>query len=280
MSNSLAILAAVAASLLAHGVGHRVARLLSRANGASGLRSWLPVAGCRLQLSATPSVAARIGHVFTASAVTYLVPAAAAAVLYVGIGTWDGNERYRVDKVVDGGAASGLLKRGDLLITLDDVPLYRTFEGMPQPTLADLVQGGSGEPQTLGILRDSRELTIEITPQHVDGLYRLGIMLALQRERSTLPLGPGLRLALVHPLLQLAESLGTSADQPLEGELAGPVGIVVDIDHAEHTLHAALHRAIGAASFLWLILSLIDIGFLLAVRPRRVRAATASSDPA
>ncbi len=83
----------------------------------------------------------------------------------------------KVSVVLKDGAAGGILKAGDTLLTVDG----ETATGIDQVRTQVAASEGK-RPVVLEILREAEKFTYEITPKLVDGNWRLGIFVATVPE--------------------------------------------------------------------------------------------------
>lgn len=170
---------------------------------------------------------------------------------------------YQVQQTQEGFDAHGKLEPGDLILSVDDVPV-QVFRG---PSLIEVIQRShrKGQPLRFSIRRGGTDTTIQITPtidrtmRRITGVpaVRIGVMLQPHEVRAR----PGLTRALEVGLAEPARALRRHASalftrNPPEGELTGPVGINAALD-------SGLKRSLGDTLALaaWTLLYLVIMVF-------------------
>jgi regulator of sigma E protease len=182
----------------------------------------------------------RFATIFAGPATNYLTAIVLALILFSLAGIESGTSWYGVDKVSSGFDAHGKLLPGDRIVKLDGKPLFETFGGEKQPPLSSLVNASDGKPLSLTVLREGKEVAVQVTPKLTEDtskdsgdakqkqIYRLGIELNIEEERVAVgPIGV-VTESLTYPVVktkQIAVGLYEIVTGQQEGMFMGPVGI-------------------------------------------------------
>src|SRR5688572_24700994 len=179
--------------------------------------------------------------IFAGPATNYIAAIVLAIILFAVAGVETGTSWYLVSGVSKDFDAHGKLEVGDRIVKLEDQPLYNSYEGEIKTPLSQLVNESKGKPLNLTVLRDGKEVAVQIQPKlTVDKsdeakpkeVYRLGIELNIDPER--VGVGPGRLIAesFTYPVVktkQIAVGLYEIVTRKQKGEFYGPVGITTMI---------------------------------------------------
>jgi regulator of sigma E protease len=117
-------------------------------------------------------------------------------------------------------AALAGLKVGDEIRAINGVAVYK-HEQVPE-----LIGASQGKPIPIEVLRDGATLTITVTPQLIDGQYRIGVAMGQREGWGKPPVGERLLAALYFPIERTQMILGGLVRVKSVDEFSGPVGIV------------------------------------------------------
>lgn len=211
----------------------------------------------------------RFVTIFAGPATNYLTAIVLALVLFSLAGVESGTSWYGVSNVTSGFDAHGKLEPGDRIVALDGKPLYETYAGEKQAPLSQLVNASQGRPLRLTVLRDGKEVAVEVVPKLTDDttaaatapkqVYRLGIELTIQEERTRVgPLGV-IGQSLTYPVVktqQIAVGLYEIVTGQQEGMFMGPVGIT---DMIKRTFEVGWIRVLELLMLLNVYLGLFNL---------------------
>ena len=205
---------------------------------------------------------------------TYLA-VSAIAYAHLSIYGWpSGDAVYAVGEVLEGGAAEGLLQRGDRIAAVDDVSLSLR----QRPSLVDRVQAKGGAPVTLDIVRDGAPLRVTVAPRRGTApngrdLWLIGIRPVPIDIRASLY---ELESALRYPI-DRTRHVGRDIRSMFRSEAGGPVRIGGEFRRAfereqRPVADRALELALQTAGSLFLLLVLLDLVRLAIVIRDTLRA--------
>lgn len=128
-----------------------------------------------------------------------------------------------VDIIPDSPAAAAQMKDGDKIVGIDGKPI-ETFED-----LRSVVLQSAGKELAMVVLRDGKEVSVQITPasKGEEGNGQIGV--SPQRRYEALAVGEAAWRSVVFPatvVQQLVVGLGRMIAQKDKPDVAGPVGIV------------------------------------------------------
>jgi regulator of sigma E protease len=190
--------------------------------------------------------------------------------VYAGWGAERPTDQTIVAEVLlDEPAGRAGLQVGDEILAADGAALRERGD------LSAAIERGAGAPLRLEVLRDGRRSAVELTPVLLDGKYRIGIRYAGGTRRDRLSLGRALVEGARFPTAysrEVARGLGDMLFARGTVEPAGPVAIV-RAAAAARPAAAPTALTLIAASDVWVGWQLQAIALLLALIPRRRRAA-------
>lgn len=206
--------------------------------------------------------------IFAGPATNYLTAIVLALVLFSLAGIESGTSWYGVSNVSSGFDAHGKLQAGDRIVKLDGKPLYETFGGQKQAALSTLVNGSKGKPLRLTVLRDGREMDVQVQPKLTEDtakdakqkqVYRLGIELTIEEERVSVGPLDVVTESLTYPVVktrQIAVGLYEIVTGQQEGMFMGPVGIT---DMIKRTFEVGWIRVLELLMLLNVYLGLFNL---------------------
>jgi regulator of sigma E protease len=208
----------------------------------------------------------RFATIFAGPATNYLFALVLALGLYTFVGVTTGTSWFTVAGVTEGFDANGKLEVGDKVLALDGEPIYASYEGKQQKGLAKFVEEAKERPLALTVLRDGKEMTIEVTPSLNDKKksedepdYRLGIILSTEEERVGVGPVKTVGHAIYYPVAQtqlIVSGLIDVISGKQKGELTGPVGITTMI---KRTFEIGFIRVIELLMLLNVYLGLFNL---------------------
>jgi len=210
----------------------------------------------------------RFVTIFAGPATNYLTAIVLALILFSLAGIESGTSWYGVSKVRDGFDAAGKLEPGDRIVKLDGKPLYETFGGEKQAPLSSLVNGAKGKPLRLTVLRDGKEMDVEVLPKLVADtskeakqkqVYQIGIELTIEEERVGVGPIDVVAESLSYPVVktkQIAVGLYEIVTGQQEGMFMGPVGIT---DMIKRTFEVGWIRVLELLMLLNVYLGLFNL---------------------
>ncbi len=191
--------------------------------------------------------------IFAGPGTNYLAAFLLGFVLFAAAGVESGNTWWVVTGVDNNFDAHGKLEVGDRIVSLTKpggetpIPIYQRQQqeqAQPAADLPSLVHESQGQPITLAVIRDGKELAFEIRAQQDpdkewldsgEKQFRLGISLATQAERVDVGVLAAVKYAVYFPVDQTKESLGDLykiITGEREADLIGPVGIANVVQQA------------------------------------------------
>ncbi|HLU68896.1 MAG TPA: M50 family metallopeptidase [Kofleriaceae bacterium] len=206
----------------------------------------------------------RFATIFAGPGTNYLTAIVLALILFGVAGVHSGTSWYLVDKVDPAFDAQGKLEAGDRILRIDGKPIYFTYEGEVQPSLAELVNASGGKALDVTVLRDGREVDVQILPklgknEKEEDVYRLGIELAYEEERVGVGAGQVIGHALYYPV-EKTKLIATGLYEIVTGQqkatFMGPVGIT---DMIKRTFEIGWIRAFELLMLLNVYLGLFNL---------------------
>ncbi len=188
----------------------------------------------------------RLLTIFAGPGTNYLFAALLMAGVYAVFGVPAPGKMPMVGELyADRPAARAGLQIGDEVISVDS----KTVKDLGE--LAPVIDASQGRPVTIEILRTGEHQTFTITPEKIDGHFRIGIGIYPRRVFAKVPVGQAIVAGLTFPL-EATPVILHEIGQMVRGkqktdQLSGPLGIVKQIK-------GELKRSAGDG--LWIIASL------------------------
>lgn len=115
----------------------------------------------------------RFATIFAGPGTNYLTAILFAAVLFAVAGVTTGTSWYQVDEHLKTSSVTAQLQKGDRFIKLDGKPFYRTYEGEAGAFLPGIVQASQGKELAFTVLRDGKEVNVDIAPVATGNIYHV-----------------------------------------------------------------------------------------------------------
>ena len=157
----------------------------------------------------------------------------------------------RTIATVDAGTpAATIVRPGDTIVAVNGQPVA-------PDEISQKIRASKGEPVTLTVRRDGRELTVEARPRLTDGTYRLGFALGVIYQSY----GPWAATKLAgERTWEATSAIGSSLGRIVTGEgrkdVASPVGIV---QASSQTLEVGFREYLGILALISLSLALLNL---------------------
>ena len=157
----------------------------------------------------------------------------------------------RTIATVDAGTpAATIVRPGDTIVAVNGQPVA-------PDEISQKIRDSKGEPVTLTVRRDGRELTVEARPRLTDGTYRLGFALGVIYQSY----GPWAATKLAgERTCEATSAIGSSLGRIVTGEgrkdVASPVGIV---QASSQTLEVGFREYLGILALISLSLALLNL---------------------
>jgi len=157
----------------------------------------------------------------------------------------------RTIATVDAGTpAATIVRPGDTIVAVNGQPVA-------PDEISQKIRDSKGEPVTLTVRRDGRELTVEARPRLTDGTYRLGFALGVIYQSY----GPWAATKLAgERTWEATSAIGSSLGRIVTGEgrkdVASPVGIV---QASSQTLEVGFREYLGILALISLSLALLNL---------------------
>jgi regulator of sigma E protease len=157
----------------------------------------------------------------------------------------------RTIATVDPGTpAATIVRPGDTIVALNGQPVA-------PDEISQKIRDSKGEPVTLTVRRDGRELTVQARPRLTDGAYRLGFALGVIYQSY----GPWAATKLAgERTWEATSAIGSSLGRIVTGEgrkdVASPVGIV---QASSQTLEVGFREYLGILALISLSLALLNL---------------------
>jgi regulator of sigma E protease len=155
-------------------------------------------------------------------------------------------------------AADGILKPGDRILRIAGEDIYAT---PGRNTVQEKIQETKDKPVDIVVLRDGREVSVQVTPQ-IDkeaNVYRLGVGLEKHDERYPVGVGTAAVEAFKYPWVKSGEMLSNLYDvirRRAPADATGPVGITRMI---KTTIQLGWVQALEFLAFLNVALGLFNL---------------------
>jgi regulator of sigma E protease len=166
----------------------------------------------------------RLLTIFAGPGTNYLFAAIMMSAIYVGFGRPEAGPVPMVYEIMDGTpAAQGGLELGDEVLAIDG----KAVKG--QNEVAPIIEASQGRAVHLEVRRGHDLQTLTITPQKIDGAWRVGIKIGPREVFKKVPVGTAIGSGLVFPYLQTREIFHGFAEifrGNQKAEFSGPIGIV------------------------------------------------------
>jgi regulator of sigma E protease len=157
----------------------------------------------------------------------------------------------RTIATVDPGTpAATIVRPGDTIVAVNGQPVA-------PDEISQKIRDSKGEPVTLTVRRDGRELTVQARPRLTDGAYRLGFALGVIYQSY----GPWAATKLAgERTWEATSAIGSSLGRIVTGEgrkdVASPVGIV---QASSQTLEVGFREYLGILALISLSLALLNL---------------------
>ena len=157
----------------------------------------------------------------------------------------------RTIATVDSGTpAAEIVRAGDTIVAINGQPV----EG---DQISEKIRASNGEPVSVTVERDGKEVTVQARPRLIEGAYRLGFTLGVMYESY----GPWDALKLAgERTWEATSAIGSSLGRIVTGEgrkeVASPVGIV---QASSETLEAGFREYLGILALISLSLALLNL---------------------
>jgi regulator of sigma E protease len=157
----------------------------------------------------------------------------------------------RTIATVDAGTpAATIVRPGDTIVAINGQPVA-------PDEISQKIRDSKGEPVTLTVRRDGRELTVQARPRLTDGTYRLGFALGVIYQSY----GPWAATKLAgERTWEATSAIGSSLGRIVTGEgrkdVASPVGIV---QASSQTLEVGFREYLGILALISLSLALLNL---------------------
>jgi regulator of sigma E protease len=157
----------------------------------------------------------------------------------------------RTIATVDAGTpAATIVRSGDTIVAINGQPVA-------PDEISQKIRDSKGEPVTLTVRRDGRELTVQARPRLTDGTYRLGFALGVIYQSY----GPWAATKLAgERTWEATSAIGSSLGRIVTGEgrkdVASPVGIV---QASSQTLEVGFREYLGILALISLSLALLNL---------------------
>jgi hypothetical protein len=229
----------------------------------------VPFAGShRIALASGPR-ARRAGALLASIVVAYLAVGLVNGITVAWRGAATGVVRVRVSSVLPDGPAAGVLQAGDVVLAVDDLPVYLRDADGGRALLGERLQD-TGDTAQVTVRRGATERRLAIAPvaDPVSGQRRLGIAIGAEEEWHPAGAADVAGAVILAPLETLAALTGGMVDAVtgrVEGEVMGPVGMAEAILDRDADRRVALVMGMN----LWLLLAGNDLVALVRALRRR-----------
>jgi regulator of sigma E protease len=173
----------------------------------------------------------------------YLTAVVLAVGIFIGFGKL--TPTLKIDQVVKNSPAEAVgFRPGDVLVSANGKPVSASAP------INAVVRESQGQPVTVVVNRDGREVTMAVTPRKdaASGEFRIGI--AMGQVRTPVPAAQAAKEAVILPAalsVEILRSIGEMITGKQEANVMGPVGIAREMADAAHR---------GALDFLQLMMVL------------------------
>jgi regulator of sigma E protease len=169
----------------------------------------------------------RLLTIFAGPGTNYLFAAILTVIGYLAFGVPVVGHTPLIDMVEDNRpAAAAGMQPGDELISIDGHALSEHGQ------VAPLINGSQGKPVTIELRREGQPKTIVVTPQKIDGEYRVGIRIGAKEEFVKQPFTTCVAEGLKWPYVFTVETILPSFAKIRLHNLSGPLGIGKAMMHA------------------------------------------------